>query len=116
MSNAVICIYIYVIDQAQIKMAGYWLSFFFFRDKVESRKPIFWFHKEREITKNLFTLAENNFSERKLLCTCLNFGEILFAGMKQAVPSGQYRSILPTRVAHQNAEFAAYCPLAELAI
>ena len=54
--------------------------------------PVFWFHKDREITKNLFTLAESNFSERKLLCTCLNFGNILFAGTKRAVPGGQYRS------------------------
>ena len=53
---------------------------------------------------------------RKLSCTRLNFGEILFAGTKRAVPSGQYRSILPARVANQNTESAAYCPLAELAI
>ena len=66
--------------------------------------------------KNLFTLAENNFGERKLSCTRLNFGEILFAGTKRAVPGGQYRSILPARVANQNTEFAAYSPLAELAI
>ena len=55
-----------------------------------SRGRFFWFHRDREITKSLFTLAESNFSERKLSCTRLNFGEIL--------------------------EFAAYCPLAELAI
>ena len=68
--------------------------------------------KDREITKSLFTLAENNFGERKPSCTCLNFGEILFVGMKRAVPGGQYRSILPARVANQNAEFAAYRSLA----
>ena len=76
----------------------------------------FWFHKDREITKSLCTLAESNFSERKLSCTRLSFGEILFAGTKRAVPGGQYRSILPARVANQNTEFAAYCPLAELAM
>ena len=81
-----------------------------------SRWRFFWFHKYREIPKNLFTLAENNFAERKLSCTRLNFGEILFAGTKRAVPVGQYRSILPARVANQNTKFAAYCPLAELAI
>ena len=69
-----------------------------------------------EITKNLFTLAENNFGERKLSCSCLNFGEILFAGTKRAIPGGQYRSILPARVANQKIELAADCPLAELAI
>jgi len=51
------------------------------------RWRLFWFHKDREITKNLFTLAENNFSERKLSCTRLNFGEILFAGTKRAIPA-----------------------------
>ena len=97
-------------------------------------------YKDREITKNLFTLAENYFGERnfrapawtsfkthqhfcfqffsfsltvfpssirtgkskkyfylsrklfrrkKLSCTCLNFGEILFAGTKRTVPGEQ---------------------------
>ena len=75
-----------------------------------------WFHKDREITKNLFTLAENNFGERKLSCTRLNFGEIVFAITKLAVPGGHYRSILPARASNQNTKFAAYWPLAELAI
>ena len=30
-----------------------------------SRRRFFWFHKDREITKNLFTLAESNFGEKK---------------------------------------------------
>ena len=81
-----------------------------------SRCRSFWFHKDREITRILFTIAENNFGERKLSCTRLNFGEILFAGSKWAVPGGQYHSILPARVANQNTEFATYCPLAELYI
>ena len=94
-----------LLTKREVKMAGYCFCFMFF-----------WFHKDRKITKNLFTLAENNFGERKLSCTRLNFGEILFAGTKRAVPDGQYRSILPARVANQNTEFSAYCPLAELAI
>jgi len=67
----------------------------------------FWFHKDREITKSLFTLAENNFGERKLSCNCLNFGEITFAGTKRAVPlhlarscsqsEHRIRRILPSR-------------------
>ena len=81
-----------------------------------SRWRSFWFHKDREITKNLFTFAENSFGERRLSCTRLNFGEIFSVGTKRAVPGGQYRSILPARLANQNTEFAAYCPLAELAI
>ena len=81
-----------------------------------SRWRFFWFHKHREITKNPFTLAENNLGERKLSCTRLNFGQILFARTIRAVPGGQYRSILPARVANQNIEFAAYYPLPEVAI
>ena len=73
--------------------------------------------KTEKSQKNLFTLAENNFGERKLSCTRLNvLWRILFAGTKRAVPGGHYRSILPARVANQNTEFAAHCPLAELAI
>ena len=59
---------------------------------------VFWFHKDREVTKNLFTLAENNFGERTLSCTRLNFGEILFAGTKRTVRGGQYCCVLPARV------------------
>ena len=62
------------------------------------------------------SIAENNFGERKFSCTRLNFGEILFAGTKLAVPGVQYGHILPARVANQNTEFVAYCLLAELAI
>ena len=72
--------------------------------------------KTEKSQKKLFTSAENNFGKRKLSCTCLNFGEILFAGTKWAVPGGQYRSILPAQVANQNTEFATYCPLTELVI
>ena len=71
------------------------------------RFPVFWFHKDREITKNLSSLAENNYGERKLSCTRLNFGEIIPGGMKRAVSGEQYRSILPARVGNQNTEFAA---------
>ena len=81
-----------------------------------SRWRFFWFYEDREITKNLFTLAENNFGEIKLSCTRLNFGASLFEGTKRAVPGGQYRFILSARVANQNTEFTAYCPLVELAI
>ena len=70
--------------------------------------PVFCFHKDKEITKKI--------DEIRLSCTRLNFDEILFAGTKRAVPGGQYRSILPARMANQYTEFAAHCPLAELVI
>ena len=37
-------------------------------------------------------------------------------GTKRAIPSGQYRSILPARVINHSAGFGSSCPLAELAI
>ena len=64
--------------------------------------PVFWFQKDREITKNHFTLAENNFGERKLSCTPLTFDEILFAGTERAVLGGLYHSSLPARPGSQS--------------
>ena len=40
----------------------------------------------------------------------------VIAGRKRAIPSGQYLSILPARVANHSAGFGSSCPLAELAI
>ena len=39
-----------------------------------------------------------------------------YSGTKRAIPSRQYRSILPARVANHSAEFGSSCPLAGLAI
>ena len=39
-----------------------------------------------------------------------------YCGNKTAIPSGQYRSILPARVANHSAEFGSSYSLAELAI
>ena len=38
---------------------------------------------------------------------------LLFAGPKLAIPSGQDGPILPARVANQNTGFTSSCPLAE---
>ena len=57
--------------------------------------------EDRESTKNLFTLAESNFGERNLSCTCLNFGEILFAGTKRG-SSGQAVSLHLVRSGSQS--------------
>ena len=38
------------------------------------------------------------------------------AGTKQAIPSGQDKSILPAQIAKQNTGFASSCPLPEPAI
>ena len=108
--NKLLCLPVFVTEHIfKTHQQFYFLCF-------HSRWRFFWFHKDRAITKSLFTLAEKNFGERNLSCTRLNFGEILFAETKRAVPGGQYHSNLPARVANQNTEFAANCPLAELAI
>ena len=38
----------------------------------------------------------------------------VIVGTKRAVPSGQYRSILPARVANHSTGFGSSCPLAEI--
>ena len=49
--------------------------------------PVFWFHKDREITKTLFTFAENNFGNlRKLSCTRLNFCLNFTCGIEAGSP------------------------------
>ena len=73
------------------------------------RWHFFWFHKGIEITKNLFTLAENNFGERKLSCTLPKF----YLRERNSSP-GRAVSLHLARSANQNTEFAAYCPLSEL--
>ena len=73
-----------------------------------SRGRFFWFHKDREITKSLFTLAESNFSERKLSCTRLNFycgnetgspGRAVSLHLARSVSQSEHRirRILPAR-------------------
>ena len=39
-------------------------------------------------SQKIFLLSRKIFCERKVLCTRLNFGEILFAGTKRAIPGG----------------------------
>ena len=93
-----------LLTKHEVKMAGYWPSSLFAFLWTETNK-----------SQKIFLLSRKIFCERKLSCTRLNFGKILFVGTKRAIPGGQYCSILPARVANQNTEFAAYCPLTELA-
>ena len=100
-SNSKFCVCRFLLQNVLLKLINIFLFLVFilvdaFSDSIKTEKS----------QKNLFTLAENNFGERKLSCNCLNFDEILFAGTKRVVPGGQYRSILPARVANQNTEFA----------
>ena len=49
---------------------------------------------QREKFWKIFLLSWKIFCKRTLLCTWLDFGEFFFAGTKQALPSGQYCSLL----------------------
>jgi len=60
----------------------------------------------------LFTVTENML-RKKSFGTRLDFGEML---LREQNGNPEYRSILPAWVANQNTEFAASCPLAELAL
>ena len=60
----------------------------------------------------LFTVTEN-ILRKKSFGTRLDFGEML---LREQNGNPEYRSILPAWVANQNTEFAASCPLAELAL
>ena len=62
-----------------------------------------------------FTVTENILRKKTLLHPP-GLRRNVTAGTKRAIPSGQYRFILPTRVANHSAEFGSPCPLAELAI
>ena len=65
--------------------------------------------------KSLFTVTEN-ILRKKTFVHPPGPRRNVVAGTKRAIPSGQYRSILPARVANHSAGFGSSCPLAELAI
>ena len=58
---------------------------------------------DREITKSL--APEENIFRKKTFVHPLRLWQNLIAGTKRAVPSGHYRSLLPSWVANQNVEF-----------
>ena len=70
----------------------------------------------RQINHRKSFYCDGKYLRKKTFVHLLGLRRNFIAGTKRAIPSGQYRSILPARVANQNTEFAAYCPLAELAI
>ena len=62
-----------------------------------------------------FTVTEN-ILRKKTFVHPLGLRRNVIAGTKRAIPSVQYRSILPTRIANHSAGFGSSCSLAELAI
>ena len=51
-----------------------------------SRWRFFWFHKDREITKNLFTLADSNFGEKKTFLHSLELWRNFICGNETGSP------------------------------
>ena len=82
--------------------------FFFFRAQKRSQLYakvitrfgflVFYFHADREITENLFTVTENVL-QKKTFVHLLGLQRNVIAGTKRAILSGQYRSILPAHEA-----------------
>ena len=68
-------------------------------------------HPAREITENLSTITEN-ILRKKTFVHPLGLRRNVVAGTKRAIPSGQYGSILPARVANHSTAFGSSCPLA----
>ena len=62
-----------------------------------------------------FTVTEN-ILRKKTFVHPRGLQRNVVAGTKRVIPSGQYRSILPSRVANHSAVFGSSCPLAQLAI
>ena len=78
------------------------------RDEVEVHKLA-----KKERGEYPAILTEQTWSIKDLLYA---FWGSFACGIQRVVPSGQDRSILPTRVANHSARFRSSCPLAELAI
>ena len=76
---------------------------------------VFYFHPDRAITQNLFTVTEN-ILRKKASEPPLGPRRNFIAGTKRAIPSGQYRSILHAWVANHSAGLGSSCPLTELVI
>ena len=64
----------------------------------------------RQKNQKIFLQSRKIFCERKLSCTRLDFGEMLFREQNgQSRAGGQYRSILSARVANHSAGFGSSC-------
>ena len=70
--------------------------------------------RQRNHRKSLY--CHGKYFRKKTFVHPLGLRRNVVAGTKRAIPSGQYRSILPARVANDSVEFGSSCPLTEFAI
>ena len=99
-----------LLTKCEVKMAGYWPSFFCVfidRDEVKVHKLA-----KKERGQYPAILTEQTWSIKDLL---YGFWGNFACGIQQVLPSAQDGSILPARVANHSARFGSSCPLAELA-
>ena len=87
-----------LLTKCEVKMAGYWPSYFFAK-KERGQYPAI-LTKQTWSIKDLLYGFRGNFACR----------------MQRVVPNGQDGSILPARVANHSARYGSSCPLTELAI
>lgn len=73
------------------------------------------FHPNRKITENPPTVAAN-ILRKKILVHPLGLRRNCIVATKWTMPSGQFRSILPVRVANHSTEFISPYRLVELAV
>ena len=102
--------YIWVIDQAWGQDGWILAKFFFAYLWTET--------KSRPInTQYPAILTEQAWSIKELLYDLKHQKNDLWScGTKREIPRGQYRSILPARVANHSARFGSSCPFTELVI
>ena len=105
------CITYGLLTKCEVKMTGYWPSFFlrvYGPRRSQGHK-----HAKKERGQYQAILTEQAWSIKDLL---YGFWGNFSCGTRRVVPSGQDGSILPARVANHSAGFDSSCPLAELAI
>ena len=100
-----------LLTKCEVKMAGYWPSSFYACLWTETKSRSI--NSQKRMRPIPAILTEQTWSVKDLL---YGFWGNFACGIQRVVPSGQDRSILPTRVANHSARFRSSCPLAELAI
>ena len=105
-----------LLTKREVKMTGYWPSSFFACLWTETKSRSINTQKKNEGQYPVI-LTEQSWSIKDLLYD-LKHQKMIFdlAGPSEKSRAGQYRSILPARVANQSARFGSSCPLTELVI
>jgi len=101
-----------LLTKCEVKIAGYWPSYFFACLQAETQSRSLNLQK-KERGQYQAILTEQAWSIRDLL---YGFWGKFSCGTWRIVLSGQDSSILPARVANHSAGFDSSCPLTELAM